>query len=305
MELLKAQKLCIELMNQHGLTKEKGWTFEWFKSKNTAGRCSYRGVSRFFGGIHPEGGQIKLSNIITLARQEETVRNTILHEIAHGLTKGHGHDGVWVRKAMSIGCDGKRCFTACEGVKELQETLSRDKYFAECPKCKQDFKMTRLPKRDQWCKCVRRINGRLPHDFKLVWKTIGTQHVATPKATPIPTPTIPILASRGFQQFKAHTSFPIQLLNQAPDSYKKMLDKFEQEFLHETSGDINREIFESIVREAKRSNSWRTMNREVRKACDAYCAKQNIMHHMQFQEKFFYEGVMIGRTTWGKNAPWI
>lgn len=33
------------------------------------------------------------------------ILNTIRHEIAHALTKGHGHDDVWAKKAREIGCD--------------------------------------------------------------------------------------------------------------------------------------------------------------------------------------------------------
>src|SRR5204862_5403058 len=32
------------------------------------------------------------------------VIDTIRHEIAHALTQGHGHDGVWADKAKELGC---------------------------------------------------------------------------------------------------------------------------------------------------------------------------------------------------------
>jgi hypothetical protein len=33
------------------------------------------------------------------------VENTIRHEVAHALTRGHGHDDIWAAKAKEIGCD--------------------------------------------------------------------------------------------------------------------------------------------------------------------------------------------------------
>jgi len=38
---------------------------------------------------------------------EKQLRNTILHELAHVLTPGEGHNSKWKKKALSIGCDGK------------------------------------------------------------------------------------------------------------------------------------------------------------------------------------------------------
>lgn len=38
------------------------------------------------------------------------IHNTVLHEIAHILTKGHGHDYVWRQKFIELGGNGKvRC----------------------------------------------------------------------------------------------------------------------------------------------------------------------------------------------------
>lgn len=40
-----------------------------------------------------------------------TVREVILHEIAHALVgAGHGHDEVWQAKALQIGASGKQYF---------------------------------------------------------------------------------------------------------------------------------------------------------------------------------------------------
>ena len=44
-----------------------------------------------------------------LNSDEATIRDTILHEIAHALTPGQHHNDVWRRKATAIGCTGQRC----------------------------------------------------------------------------------------------------------------------------------------------------------------------------------------------------
>ncbi len=310
MELLKAQKLCRELMDLHGLTLKNKWTFKWSNSKNTAGRCTYKVNRSFFnlgGSIYPEGGVITLSKFITPIHSDEKVRDTILHEIAHGLTKGHHHDYVWQRKAIEIGSDGKRCFAICDDLHKAKKETS--KYTGTCPLCKHEWHQSRLPKRDQWCKCAGR---RFKQEEKIQYIMNGAPAKAH-AAIPVVTPRVPVAASRGFQQyasaaqnptFATHTSFPNIMLNQAPDSYKSMLDKFEKEFMPHINDD--RALFEKIVMKAKTtSNSWRTMNREVRKACNQYMGDTDRMTNKEFQETWFYEGVMVGRTTWGKSAPWI
>ena len=315
MQLIQAQKLCLELMEKHGLTKAQGWKFEWINSKSSAGRCRTFGakkvIGRTYGGrriLAPtgttNGGVIMLSKFITEVHTEAEVLDTILHEIAHGLTPGHGHDYIWQSKALSIGCNGKRCYEAGEALNEAKKAVY--KYTGICPKCNYEWHTNKMPNGDRWHSgCARKFGGKYLPSEKIVYNFSDPNYKLpeTPKPVASPLPKIPIAASRGLQQFKSHTAFPNQLLSQSPDSYKKMLDKFELEFLAFSL--INHNIFESIVREAKRSNSWRTMNREVRKACDQYCTDENIMNHAQFQKKWFYESVMIGRTKWGKDAPWL
>lgn len=80
----------------HGL---EGWTLGFDHAR---ARC---GITRY------STSRINLSKIFigsattTLSR----VKNILLHEIAHALTPGAKHGPVWVQKALSIGCDGKRC----------------------------------------------------------------------------------------------------------------------------------------------------------------------------------------------------
>lgn len=86
-----------------------------------------------------------------------------------------------------------------------------------------------------------------------------------------------------------------------PDRYHEYLHKF----LGEVSAKISPSILQKLVSKHLNASSWRNLNREVRKECDAYCAKHNIMTHEEFQSKWFYEGKMIGRATHGRGAEWV
>jgi predicted SprT family Zn-dependent metalloprotease len=117
MLLLEAKELAIGLMDKHGLLDER-WYFEFDNAKRRFGRC-YHGLKK-----------ITLSNQLVQLNTKERVKDTILHEIAHALVgRGHGHDNIWKRKAIEIGCDGKRCFNGEDTV------LVEGSYKAVCPKC--------------------------------------------------------------------------------------------------------------------------------------------------------------------------
>ena len=62
---------------------------------STAGRCC-----RLSKTIELAGWFIDNNN-------DDEIRLTILHEIAHALTPGHGHDSVWRRKCIALGGNGE------------------------------------------------------------------------------------------------------------------------------------------------------------------------------------------------------
>lgn len=96
MDLFNAERNAKLLMTAYGLT-DKGWRFEWDNAARRFGQCRYSTKT------------ISMSRQLTIQRSPDAIRNTMLHEIAHALTPGHGHDAVWRAKAISLGCDGKRC----------------------------------------------------------------------------------------------------------------------------------------------------------------------------------------------------
>lgn len=140
MELQKAKELAESLMVEHGLL---GWHFQFDRAKRRFGCCKYRTKT------------ISLSVRLVELNNESRVKNTILHEIAHALVGvGHGHNMVWRKKALEIGCDGQRCYTA-------EETeMVQGKYKAICPVCKHVHHKHRKPKRTTSCGICTRVFDR-------------------------------------------------------------------------------------------------------------------------------------------------
>lgn len=87
MNLKDAETMARELIAQY----IPGWRFVYNDRKTAYGVC-YHGKR-----------QIQLSRPLTYRNDEAHVRNTLLHEIAHALTPGHGHDYTFKLKAREIG----------------------------------------------------------------------------------------------------------------------------------------------------------------------------------------------------------
>lgn len=104
MHTATALRLARSLLDAHGLRE---WTVALDRAKTRAGATHFR--SR----------RITLSGPLTRAHEEDLVRDTILHEIAHALVgPSHGHDRVWKAKAREIGASDERCFSS-EAAREL------------------------------------------------------------------------------------------------------------------------------------------------------------------------------------------
>jgi predicted SprT family Zn-dependent metalloprotease len=147
MDILAAQQLANELMELHG-AKALGYRFAWNKRRRAAGICSYRRKT------------VELSWLLTQHANELEVKDTILHEIAHALTKGHNHDAVWVAKAKEIGCNGDRCYNS-ENKPQTHEAYKMiAKYKGVCPNGHESFK-NRMPTRKHSCgKCCRTFSEK-------------------------------------------------------------------------------------------------------------------------------------------------
>lgn len=140
MDLFNAERQAKLLMTAHGLI-DKGWRFEWDNAARRFGQCRYSTKT------------ISMSRQLTIQRSADAIRNTMLHEIAHALTPGSGHSTVWQAKAISIGCDGKRCSD--------DDVQVNYKYVAKCPSGHVAGKYLRKPRtitRKSCGKCSRSYN---------------------------------------------------------------------------------------------------------------------------------------------------
>jgi len=86
----EAEIMARTLMHKHGLYR---WSLIWTMEGIVAGRC--------FQAIEA----IALSMTIIELNPIITVREIVLHEIAHALTDG-GHTAAWRAMARQIGCTG-------------------------------------------------------------------------------------------------------------------------------------------------------------------------------------------------------
>lgn len=151
MKLNEAKDLAIKLMTKHGII-EQGWSFEFDNAKRRFGCCKYRSK------------RITLSVYLTELNLVDKVKDTILHEIAHALCPRQGHNQVWKRKAIEIGCSGNRCYNSAE-----VETV-KGNYVATCSGCDKSFNRFRKPKYEQSCgQCS---GGRFNPAYKLNWEKV-------------------------------------------------------------------------------------------------------------------------------------
>ena len=76
---------------------------KWSNARANFGMCSYqRGNPTYF--------IITISKPLAELNDDETVKQVVLHEIAHALTPGHGHDTTWKQKCLELGGNGERCY---------------------------------------------------------------------------------------------------------------------------------------------------------------------------------------------------
>ena len=149
MNLNDVKIIAVSLMKQHNLL-QKGWRFEFDNAKKRFGCCYY--YER----------KITLSSELCKLNDESHIRDTILHEIAHALVGvGHGHDAVWKRKAIEIGCNGKRCYDSSK------TNNVKAPYTANCSTCGKEYRRFRKPSSIHSCgKCCSTYNEK----YKLVWQ---------------------------------------------------------------------------------------------------------------------------------------
>ena len=143
MNINTAIRLAEGMISEHHELVNDKWTVTVNRRKRAFGLCSY------------SKKEISLSTYLVPVMTEKAIKDTIIHEIAHALTKGHGHDRVWQRKCLELGGNGQRCggsdkyFKGELGQNEILSQVS--KYTLTCPDCGYSIYMNRKPKRSYSC----------------------------------------------------------------------------------------------------------------------------------------------------------
>lgn len=168
MLLAHAENLARDLMHHYGLDD---WTFEFDRAKNRFGRCSY---SRKL---------ISLSKHLVALNDEDVVKDTILHEIAHALApRGAGHGPEWRAMCVKVGAKPVRCYDS-HNVKAPSFNWE-----GRCPNCGHMVTRHRLKgttKTMACAKCCNKFsNGEYDPKFKFQWTDLRNKRKTTSKFTP-------------------------------------------------------------------------------------------------------------------------
>ena len=138
MNLKELDAIARREMTKHGL---HGWTFGLADTKRRLGDCKY-GKKR-----------IEIAEYYALHSPQESVLDTLLHEIAHAIAGSKaGHGPAWKTVAVRIGATPRACDNSEEAV------VKPGDWQAICPACKKTFHRYKRPRSlsGYRCRCVAR-----------------------------------------------------------------------------------------------------------------------------------------------------
>lgn len=153
MEVARAESLCRSLIDSH---LGSAWSFRWDRAVRRFGLCLW------------DEKIISLSRLLVEINDEEAVRDTVLHEIAHGLaSRRAGHGKQWRQIAEAIGARPSRTIDSESVILPPPALLGR------CPSCGRSVRGHRRSKVACRPCCVRFNHGRFSTRFELDWETVG------------------------------------------------------------------------------------------------------------------------------------
>lgn len=148
MELDKAREIAESMIVKYC----PDFAFEFSNTRTILGQCNYKKKL------------IRLSDPYTILNNEESVKETIIHEIAHALTKGEKHNHIWKSKVLELG--GKHIKSTCDNKSVI---CPRKSYIYICPCCKSRVYRHRKIIRSMSCsKCCNKYNdGKYDKKYNL------------------------------------------------------------------------------------------------------------------------------------------
>ena len=158
MTVAEAVKMATKMLREH---KElNGWRVVLNRRKSAFGVCNYRTK------------EIQLSSLLVPVTTDESVTDTIIHEIAHALCPKQGHNRIWQRKCIELGGNGQRCGSSdnykdgIDGKKEFEQKTS--KYTLTCPECDHKSYQNRRPSRGRSYSCGKHGTRGYNEKYKLI-----------------------------------------------------------------------------------------------------------------------------------------
>lgn len=128
----QVEQFATDKLKEHGLWAQ-GWSFRWNTRKRAMGICDHRNKTVEVSA--------PLFRALKPAMQEEEVKDTVLHEIAHALTPGAKHGWRWQQMARKIGAKPYRCQQV--GALDYAKVVAQSKYVATCTKCGNQYGFNR------------------------------------------------------------------------------------------------------------------------------------------------------------------
>ena len=159
MNVLQAKRMLREQLDKHELYHVDIKMNTRFT--NTFGQYSYRRLSNY--------KVVQLTTKLVELNDEDRVLKTILHEVAHALTEGHGHDRVWRAKLLEIGGDGETYYNVRNtNIVERKRTI----YQAFCPEHGNRGRTYRRTKKACGACCNEHNNGRYSEDYRIQYREL-------------------------------------------------------------------------------------------------------------------------------------
>lgn len=135
----------------------ESWSFRWGRGKRVYGTC------------YCSSHLIVISKVLAQLNPWEQTRDTVLHEIAHGLAgENHGHDETWRKYCRQIGARPERCYSSKDVVTPLP------KYYAVCEHCGKTFTRNRVGRGRRYS-CSYCSGGHFNPNYLIHFKLTGTK----------------------------------------------------------------------------------------------------------------------------------